>query len=261
MQLRRSTLSLIAVTTISVGTVLGVSPLLAGATTVPTVSVQPSTNVADGQVVTVTGSGFTPSATIAVVECQAGAVSESGCDISTAEFSTTASSSGDFSTPYIVSRNIQVGLGTIDCAVSGACALAAANFANISENASTSLTFDPTAPPPPALTIGATLSPTGTVNHKTGVATLSGTVTCNRPAFVSVSGQVSQTYHRFIFTSYFTTNVLCTSSGTWSAVVNPQNGLFAQGTMSVSAYALGSAGGTPSQVALSGPVMLKNSMS
>jgi hypothetical protein len=145
--------------------------------------------------------------------------------------------------------------------VSGACILVAANLANTSEATGTSLTFDPTAPPPPALALGATLSPTGTVNHKTGVATLSGTVTCNRAAVVNVTGQVSQTYHRFIFTSYFSANVLCTSSGTWSAVVNPQNGLFAQGTMSVSAYAFSSTGGTPNQVALSGPVVLKNSMS
>jgi hypothetical protein len=123
------------------------------------------------------------------------------------------------------------------------------------------LTFNPTAPPPPALALGATLAPTGTVNHKTGVATLSGTVTCNRPVVVSVVGSVSQIYHRFVFTSYFSTNVLCTSSGTWSAVVPPQNGLFSQGTMSVSANAYGFVGNTSSQVVLSGPVALKNSMS
>jgi hypothetical protein len=260
MHLRRNISILIAVTTISVGTVLGVSPVLAGAATVPTVQVQPSTNVADGQAITVTGTGFTPSATIAVVECQAGATSESNCDISN-YVDIAASSSGDFSTPFIASRYLQIGSATVDCAVSGACILVAANLANTSEATGTSLTFDPTAPPPPALALGATLSPTGTVNHKTGVATLSGTVTCNRAAVVNVTGQVSQTYHRFIFTSYFSANVLCTSSGTWSAVVNPQNGLFAQGTMSVSAYAFSSTGGTPNQVALSGPVVLKNSMS
>jgi hypothetical protein len=260
MHVRRIALGLIAGTTISGGAVLGVSPVLAGAVTTPTVQVQPSTNVDDGQVITVTGAGFTPSAFIAVVECESGTTNESTCDISNYQ-DLTASSSGSFSTPFIASRYLHIGASTVDCAVSGACILVAANFNNQTEAAASSLTFDPNAPTPPALTLGATLAPTGTVDHKTGVATLSGTVTCNRPVVVSVQGQVSQIYHRFVFSSFFSANVLCTSSGTWSAVVNPQNGLFSQGTMSVSANAYGSVGGTSSQVALTGSVALKNSKS
>jgi hypothetical protein len=213
--------------------------------------------VADGQVVTVTGAGFTASASIALVECQTGATSEANCDISTAQF-TTASTNGSFSTPFIASRYLHLGSVTVDCAVSDACILVAANYNNTSEAASTSLTFDPNAPTPPALAIGATLSPSGTVDHKTGVATVSGTVTCNRPVIVSLDGQLSQTFHRFIFTSFFGTSVLCTSSGTWSAVVQPQNGLFGKGTATVSYLNVsGLAGGTSSQVVLSGPVTLK----
>ncbi len=233
---------------------IGVLPgVEASATTTPTVQAQPSTGVDDGQVITVTGSGFSPNATIVVIECQTGTTTEAGCDLSTYIY-VTASSAGAFSTPYIASRYLHIST-TIDCAVSGACILAAANESNTAEAAATPLTFS-TAPPPPALVLGASLAPTGTVDHKTGVATLSGTVTCNRPVIASISGELSQVYHRFIFTSYFSTSVLCTSSSNWSAVVQPTNGLFGHGTASVSAYASGYVGGTSSQVEISGAVTL-----
>jgi len=88
------------------------------------------------------------------------------------------------------------------------------------------LAFDPTAPPPPALTIGATLSPTGAVTQ-TGLATVSGTVTCNTPAFVSLSGSIEQVLSATaVNESAISTSVLCTSSGTfpWSVSVEAQNG-------------------------------------
>jgi hypothetical protein len=139
----------------------------------------------------------------------------------------------------------------------GACILGAANYANYAESAGIPLTFNPSAPTPPALVIGASVAPTGTVDKKTGVATISGNVSCNRPAFVTVNGQLSQIYHRFVFTSYFYANVLCTGSGTWSVVVQPQNGLFGRGSASISGYASGYVGGTGSQVQLSGNVILQ----
>jgi hypothetical protein len=118
--------------------------------------------------------------------------------------------------------------------------------------------FNPSAPTPPALVLEGSLASTGTVGHKTGVATLSGTVSCNRPVLVSVSGQLSQTYHRFIFSSFFSTNnVLCTSSTTWTSVVQPQNGLFGRGAASVSGYLSGAVGGSSSQVDLSTTVTLQ----
>jgi hypothetical protein len=264
MHLRRSALSLVTVTTISVGTALGVSPVLAGAATAPTVQVQPSTNVADGQVVTVTGSGFTPSETILVLECQAGATGPFNCDINTVQslFQPT-DSNGNFSTPYVATRNIWVNSGWLDCSVPGTCVLGVTDNASLSEFASAPLTFDPTAPPAPILALGATLSPTGTVNHKTGVATVSGTVTCNRPAIVHVGGAVSEPYHHGSSGGAFDTSLLCTSSGTWSAVIKSPN-TFTKGTLSVTqATATGSPTyyGTSAQVNLSGPVTLNFSKS
>ena len=89
------------------------------------------------------------------------------------------------------------------------------------------------------------------------MATLSGTVTCNRPVMASISGELSQVYHRFIFSSYFSVSVLCTSSTNWSAVVQPTNGLFDRGSASVSdGFASGYVGGTSSQSNFSGTVTL-----
>jgi hypothetical protein len=259
MRLWRTSLSLIALSAVTVLVVGGVMPMEAGASS-PTLQAQPSTNVADGQVISVSGSGFSPSATIAVIECQSSATSETGCDLSTYEL-VTASSTGSFSTPFIASRYLHLfnpGPVTVDCAVSGACILAAANYANTAEAAAIPLTFNPSAPPPPALVLGGSLGSTGTVGKKTGVATLSGTLTCNRPVLVSVSGQLSQIYHRFIFSSYLSGTVLCTSpSTTWSTVVPPQNGLFGRGAASVTGYLSGSVGGTSSQVEISGSVTLQ----
>jgi hypothetical protein len=226
----------------------------ASAVTTPRVHAQPSTGVADGQVITVTGSGFSPNATIAVIECQTGATSEAGCDLSTFTL-ISASSAGGFSKPFIASRYLRLS-SNIDCAVSGACVLAAANYNNYAEAASTPLAFDPTAPPPPALVLGASLAPRGTVNHQTGVVTLSGTLTCNRPVMASISGELSQTYHRFIFTSSFSLTVLCTSSNRWSVAVQPTNGLFGRSTASVVGNASGYVGGTSSQANISRTVTL-----
>jgi hypothetical protein len=257
MFLGRTTWKFMALGLIPLG--VWVLPADSGATTAPSVQAVPSTNVADGQLITVSGTGFSPSATIAVIECQTGATSESGCDLSTYE-TINASTTGSFSTPFIASRYLHVSNPTpitVDCSVAAACILAAANFSNYSEAASTPLTFDPSARPPPSLVFGAMLSPTGTVDHKTGVATVSGTVTCNRPVFASVDGQLNQIYHRFIFTSYFSLNVLCTGSTPWNAVVQPTNGLFGKGAASVSAYASGFVDGTGNQVELSGPITLQ----
>ena len=240
------------------GVLVVVPGSIASATTTPTVHAKPSTGVADGQVIAVTGAGFSPGATIAVIECQSGATGPSGCDLSTLH-TTTATSTGTFSTPFIASRYLNIFPTRVDCAVAHACILGAANFANIAQAASTPLTFNPKAPPPPPLVVGATLNPTGTVVRKTGVATVSGTVTCNRPVFASINGELRQIYHRFVFSNYFFTTVLCTSSSNWSVLVQPGNGLFGRGSASADVSVYGNVGGTSSQVALSGTVTLRYS--
>lgn len=50
-----------------------------------------------------------------------------------------------------------------------------------------------TAEPPVELAIGLALDPTGAIDTKTGQITVGGTVTCNKPAQITVSGNVAQT--------------------------------------------------------------------
>lgn len=58
-------------------------------------TVMPSTGLANGSAVMVSGTGFTPGDSLYILECLASAIGESGCDISTAT-PTAVSSSGAF---------------------------------------------------------------------------------------------------------------------------------------------------------------------
>ncbi len=84
---------------------VGVATITFAATTTPAgpaVVVSPSTNLKNGQTVTVTGSGFTPGDSLYVLECLATATGASGCNVATAK-SITANSDGTLpSTPFTV---------------------------------------------------------------------------------------------------------------------------------------------------------------
>jgi hypothetical protein len=87
-------------------------------------------------------------------------------------------------------------------------------------------------PPPPTLNIN--LDRFGTVDAKTGVATISGTFTCSNGNSVEAFVEASQNVGRFTITgsgSFFNNNKRpCDGSPhPWSADVVPQNGKFAGG--------------------------------
>ncbi len=78
------------------------------------------------------------------------------------------------------------------------------------------------APAPPPLSIGIALDPTGTAT-RAGSATVSGTVTCNSPASVYVSGALTQKVTRFALASgHFSKQVACTGTTAWQATVGPE---------------------------------------
>ncbi len=88
------------------------------------------------------------------------------------------------------------------------------------------------APPPP--TVDVTVNPTGYVNAKTGVATISGTITCSNAQFVDVFTQLDQrigvraTVSGFGF--FFTDGSTCDGTAKpWTSEVVPQSGKFAGG--------------------------------
>src|SRR5690349_17561991 len=72
---------------------LGATP--AGAN--PGISVSPSTGLHNGQVVTVTGSGFTKNGTVYLVECKSGATAEGQCSFTFSDLSTVVVAKADAS--------------------------------------------------------------------------------------------------------------------------------------------------------------------
>ena len=99
----------------------------AAAQVAPSVVVSPSTDLVDGQIVSVEASGFPANTTLAVVECQAGATTRSDCDAGTVAL-LSSDASGQVATDYATSRVIFTGsLGRLDCATD-ACVLVVATL-------------------------------------------------------------------------------------------------------------------------------------
>jgi len=92
------------------------------------------------------------------------------------------------------------------------------------------------APPPP--TVDLTVNRTGTVNTRTGVATISGTFTCSNADFIDIFVNASQNVGRFTIRGSGESFVGGLCDGTahpWSADVSGDNGKFAGGkSMTVS---------------------------
>jgi Neocarzinostatin family len=85
----------------------------------PGVAVSPSTNLANGQSVTITGSDFTPGDSVYAVECLETATSEAGCDTGTATPITVNS------TGTLPSTSFSVVTGTVG---TGTCGTSATNY-------------------------------------------------------------------------------------------------------------------------------------
>ena len=102
---------------------LGAVTALSACTPGPAVSASPATGLADGQTVTVSGSGYSAAATVGLVQCPTDATSQDRCDgRSATSFSTDAA--GRFTRQFVVHRVITDAHGVVtDCGVAGACAV------------------------------------------------------------------------------------------------------------------------------------------
>jgi hypothetical protein len=121
----------------------------------PVIAVTPAVDLVHGQVVTVTGSGFTPSASIGMAQCDAAGTDTPDCDLSNVMYAT-ADAAGDWSASFTVRRVIHNAYKELDCATApGACVISASNLANIGgEDALAPISFDPSVPPPPPPVVG-----------------------------------------------------------------------------------------------------------
>ncbi len=130
----------------------------------PVVTVTPSTNLLEGETVTVTGANFEANAGMGVVQCATPPSSSgSNCNVSGVKF-ITVGSDGAFSTTFVVHRMLYNG-GTTDCAVAGACVIGVGS-GDPSAGDTADITFDASVPPPPPPTLTATPS-TGLANGQT----------------------------------------------------------------------------------------------
>lgn len=118
------------------------------------VTVTPGTDLVDGQLVTVDGSGFTDVAFVGIFQCAKG-LGIDGCDLSTAvpEFDFDA---GTFSEPYYLSALLDTDAGPIDCRThADGCRLVVNERFALAGSARADLGFDPAGPlaPPPTVQV------------------------------------------------------------------------------------------------------------
>ena len=218
------------------------SPAIAGfaapAPAVAMIAASPSTDLADGQQVTVTGTGYPANHTVDLVEC----AQDLGCDFSNLRV-LGVDGAGSYTSPFVVRRILTLGSLQVDCAVGQNCILVSLDITDLSTGAQTAITFDPDIPPLPAPNFRFTPDRTGHVRVDKGVARITGTLRCNQDLFVDAFMTLTQVWHAQIFRSEAFVGFDCTKGSTRFAVVfRPGTGLFGEGaaTLDIDAFADGS---------------------
>jgi uncharacterized repeat protein (TIGR01451 family) len=112
---------------------------------------------------------------------------------------------------------------------------------------------------PPPLEVNLSIDPLGAVVAKTGVTTISGTVTCSKPASVDLYGGLRQRAGRVIIQGDFSDFLGCDGETPWSATVVGENGLYKAGPADVSLSAFAFAGGEFAFAEASAGVRLRGS--
>ena len=81
----------------------------------------------------------------------------------------------------------------------------------------------------PPFEVTLSLDATGSFDPRLGNATVGGTVTCNQPAEVEVSGQLRQKLRRRIIVGSFSTHISCDGETPWSAIARSDLWAFGRG--------------------------------
>jgi hypothetical protein len=89
---------------------------------------------------------------------------------------------------------------------------------------------------PPPVEFDLAIDPVGSVNAKTGIATISGTVTCSRPAWVSIQLDVVQRLGRMLIRGWGYAWADCDGTTPFTATVIGDSGLFTGGKATVIAW-------------------------
>lgn len=81
-------------------------------------------------------------------------------------------------------------------------------------------------PAPPPLAIAPSITQFGSVNSSTGAVSITGSVSCTQPAFVTISGQIKQTHGGIPINGFYSAFVPCNGTTPWSATVQSTTTLF-----------------------------------
>lgn len=90
----------------------------------------------------------------------------------------------------------------------------------------------------PPLEAGLTIDEVGSVDPRTGVATISGTLTCSRPVFVDLFGVLRDRIGRIRIEAFFSGFFFCEGSTPWAAQVIAENALLVGGPTDISVAAV-----------------------
>ena len=126
-----------------------------GAGSAPSLAVDPPAGLVDGQVVTVTGTGFAAGARVAVHQCRSAPVGLVDCDLGTVT-TVAVDDDGGFSLQHRVFAMINDWGSQIDCRVPPGCVLATdIGFDGGASAVAAPIAFDPGAAllPPPTITV------------------------------------------------------------------------------------------------------------
>ncbi len=149
-------------------------------------------------------------------------------------------SPSDYTAGVIVGTGTQGNLGLVTCGPGAVAFFAEAGttyfvlafddqFDGAGNGGLLSISFNEIPPPP---TVDITINRIGTVNARTGIATISGTVTCTNGEFIDVFVNARQSVGRFVVTGdgfFFDFGTCDGDPRDWSVEVVPFNGKFAGG--------------------------------
>lgn len=203
----------------------------------PAVDATPKTDLVDRQVVDVTGGGFSAGGTVGIVQCVSGLTSTSDCDLGSVVFAE-VDASGSVGSSFEVQRIIDTANAEdVDCAAAAGACVIAVGRTDLSEVATVAISFDPDVPPAPELDVDVAFNSTGSVVSKTGVVTITGTLTCSLPAEGSIFVSLRQRAGRAIIQGFGDTFVEdCEGTVPWSVTFSGQNGIFKGGKADIEVF-------------------------
>jgi hypothetical protein len=200
---------LVAIALLLLAASQAIAPDRAGAQEAPSITVTPSTELVEGQILSVSGTGFLPSTTVYVVPCPAAVINGIDCDLNVLT-STQTDATGAFTTTYVARRFIVGNVGGVptelDCATD-ACMLGAGDAGQV-RTANTPIDFADDPLPPRTLTA----IPNG---DAFGAAEVTGTgFAPGAPVYLQFCGPVIPGD-----CSPFTSSAVADATGAFSAVV------------------------------------------